>query len=230
MRFFRLCCRFALAVGMVLSLGTTTMAQDYDWRAVLSQSVKVQMEINRKFEFSKERQVSLHFTMGIPFFDGELITRTRFLSKEGNLGEILFMSPDEQLLEFVTVSTGTVGGDTNQERLERLFSVIEGQVYPTLTPPPTANILGGRIVDIAGHPAVEFVALFDDADNGNIAARIVGVISPNNKDVVFVVQQTMRDTLGLSGLDEMALTFGGSMLTSLTFQAYRDEDGSLVDF
>lgn len=222
--------RIALAVALALPLGTMATAQAYDWRTALSQSVEVQMEINEEYEFSKERVVPIHFSMGVPFLEGALITRTRFPSGQGNLGEMQFLSPNEQLLEYVTVSVGTVGGDTLEERLQRVFSVIEGQVYPSLTPPQTANILGARRADIAGHPAVEFVSLFDDPAQGSVAARIVGLIAPNETDVIFVVQQTIRDRMGLIGPDELANTFAGAMLSSLTFQAYRDASGALLEF
>lgn len=72
--------------------------------------------------------------------------------------------------------------------------------------------------------------MFENPALGPVAARIVGVISPNDKDVVVVVQQTMRDKMGLAGPDELAKTFGGTMLSSLTFQAYRGADGKLVAF
>lgn len=219
-----------LAIALALPIGTVATAQGYDWRTALSQSVKVQMEIDQEFEFSKKRFVPVHFTMGVPFYDGTLITRTRFPEVEGNLGEMMFLSPDEQLLEFVTVSVGTVGGDTTDERLERLFAVIDRQVYPSLTPPPSAEVLGGRIIEVGGRPAIEFVSLFDNPEQGAVAARIVGVISPNDKDVVFLVQQTMRDRLDLTGADELASTFGGSMIASITFQAYRDDEGTLIEF
>ena len=166
-----------LAVALALPLGTMAMAQDYDWRAVLSQSVKVQMKINLEFEFSKERVVPVHFTMGVPFSQGTLLTRTRFPKTQGNLGKMQFLSPDKVLLEYVTISAGTVGGDTPDERLKRFFAVIDRQVYPSLTPPASAKVLGGRITKGAGQPAVEFVSLFDDPELGPVAARIVGVIA-----------------------------------------------------
>jgi len=226
--------RIILAAALALPLGTMisapAIAQDYDWRTVLDQSVKVQMKIDLEFEFSKERTLPIHFTMGVPFSTDKLITRTRFPKVQGNVGEMQFLSPDGTLLEYITFSVGTVGGDTTEERLKRLFAVIDRQVYPSLSPPESANVLGGRMIEIAGHPAVEFVSLFDDPARGAVAARIVGVISPNEKDVVIVVQQTMRDQMGLAGPDELAKTFGGTMLSSLTFQAYRGETGRLVKF
>lgn len=222
--------KLALAVVLALSFGKMATAQDYDWRTVLSQSVKVQMKINLQFEFSKKRTVPIHFTMGVPFSVDKLLTRTRFPLEQGNLGELQFLSPDGQLLEYVTVSVGTVGGDTLEDRMKRVFAVIDRQVYPSLTPPPSANILGGRHIKVAGHPAVEFVSLFDDPAQGPVAARIVGVLAPNQTDVIFVVQQTMRDKMGLSGPDELANTFAGAMLSSVTFQAYRDASGTLIKF
>jgi hypothetical protein len=141
-----------------------------------------------------------------------------------------FLSPDESLLEYVTVSVGTIGGDTPEERLKRVYSVIETQVYPSLTPPASAKVLGGRIAELGGHPAVEYVSLFDTPSYGPVAARIVGVIAPNDTDVVFVVQQTMRDKLDLAGPEELSETFAGTLSSSLTFQAYRDASGSLVKF
>lgn len=226
--------RILLAAALALPFFSATpsqgTAQDYDWRAVLSQSVKVQMKIDLEFEFSKERTLPIHFTMGVPFSTEKLVTRTRFPKVQGNVGELQFLSPDGTLLEYITISVGTVGGDSADERLKRLFAIIDRQVYPSISPPESANILGGRIVEIASHPAVEFVSLFDDPARGPVAARIVGVISPNEKDVVIVVQQTMRDQMGLAGPDELAKTFGGTMLSSLTFQAYRDEAGKLVKF
>lgn len=223
---------FSIFLGLVSGPQVTAQetTQQYDWRSVLSQSVKVQMKINAEFELSKERLVPVHFTLGVPFSKGALLTRTRFPLKQGNLGEMQFLSPDETLLEFVTISVGTVGGATAEDRLKRLFALIEQQVYPSLTPPPSAKALGGRKTTIAGHPAVEFVALFDVPKRGAVAARIVGVISPNETDVVIFVQQIMRAEMGLSGPNELAETFGGAMLSSLTFEAYRDASGSLVKF
>ncbi|MCY0148944.1 hypothetical protein OEG84_14835 [Hoeflea sp. G2-23] len=226
--------KIALATVLALSLGTMATAQDtaqdYDWRAILEQSVKVQMKIDAGYEVSKERVVPLHFTMGVPFSKGSLTTRTRFPKQRGNLGELQFLSPDGTLLEYVTFSTGTISGDTTDERLKRLFVLIDEQVYPSLTPPPEAKILGGRITEVSGHPAVEFMSLFADPARGPVAARIVGVIAPNRTDVVIFVQQTMRDKMALAGPDELARTFGGAMLSSLTFQAYRDASGALIDF
>ncbi|AKI01334.1 hypothetical protein IMCC20628_02637 [Hoeflea sp. IMCC20628] len=226
--------KIALAIVLALPLGTMATAQDtapdYDWRAVIGQSVKVQMKINAEFEVSKERVVPVHFTMGVPFSKGKLLTRTRFPKQTGNLGEMQFLSLDKTLLEYVTILVGKVDAETADERLKRLFALIDEQVYPSLTPPPTAKILGGRITKIAGHPAVEFVSLFTHPEQGPVAARIVGVIAPNQTDVVIFVQQTMRDEMGLAGPDELAKTFAGVMLSSLTFQAYRDASGVLVGF
>lgn len=221
---------FILTLALALPIGTAAMAQDYDWRSVLSRSVKVQMKVNLQYEFSKKRSVPIHFTMGIPFSADDLITRTRFPEEHGNLGEVMFVSPDEQLLEYVTVSVGTVGGDTQEDRMKRIFAMIDRQVYPSLTAPPNAKVLGGRHTEISGHPAVEFVSLFDNPDQGSVAARIVGVLAPNQTDVVFLVQQSMYKHLDLTGPDELANTFGGAMLSSLTFQAYRDASGKLVKF
>lgn len=220
---------FLTILALTLPIGSVATAQSYDWRKVLGQSVKVQMKIDLAYEVSKERSVPIHFTMGVPFSDGALITRTRFPSKEGNLGEMIFLSPDEDLLEFVTVSFGTVGGNTPDDRLQEVFNVIEGQVYPLLDAPENANILGGRKTEVSGRPAVEFISLFDNPA-GPVAARIMGVIAPNDTDVVFVVQQAMREKLQLGGVSELAETFGGSMVSSLTFQAYRDASGSLIEF
>lgn len=227
---------FALSLGaqataqVVAQDVAKVSVQDYDWRTVLRQSVKVQMRINAEFELSKERVVPVHFTLSVPFSKGKLLTRTRFPLKQGNLGEMQFLSPDKTLLEFVTISVATVGGDTAEARLQRLFALIEKQVYPSLTPPTSAKVLGGRKTKIAGHPAVEFVALFDVPKRGAVAARIVGVVSPNETDVVIFVQQIMRAEMGLTGPNELAETFGGAMLSSLTFQAYRDASGNLVEF
>lgn len=219
-----------LAIAMVLSLATVSHAQDYDWRTVLSESVKVQMVINSEFEFSKERVVPLHFSMGIPFSEGELVTQTRFPQTQGNVGEMRFRTPDGLLLEFITISLGTINGDTEEDRLSGIFGTIESQVYPSITPPESANILGGRKVEIAGRPAVEFVSLFDHPELGAIAARIVGVIAPNDTHVIFIVQQSLRDQMNLAGLEELSKTFGGTMLSSLTFQAYRNDAGELISF
>jgi len=222
--------KLLMALFLMLPFSTMASAQDFDWRTVLSQSIKVQMKIDLAFEVSKERVVPLHFTMGVPMSPDKLITRTHFPKEQGNLGEMVFQSPDNTLLEFVTISLGTIGGDTTEERQQRLFSLIETQVYPSLAPPETAQVLGGRRAVVAGQPAVEFVALFDSPSQGPIAARITGVISPNDTDLVIMVQQTMRNPMDLSGPDELAKTFAGTMLSSLTFQAYRDESGTLVDF
>ena len=234
----RLLSTAVVTVALVLPLAGMASAENtaqpaarpYDWRSVLTQSVKVQMKINSEFEFSKKRRVPIHFTMGLPFSKDTLITRTRFPEQQGNLAEIQFLSPDKMLMEYITISVGTVGGDTAEERLKRLFAVIDRQVYPSLTPPSTAKILGGRKTTIAGHPAIEFVSLFEDPKLGSVAARIVGVIAPNNTDVVFLVQRTMRDKMNLSGPDELAKTFGGTILSSLTFQGYRDASGAFVAF
>lgn len=223
-------CRIILAIALTLPLGTMATAQDYDWRTVLSKSLKVQMKINLEFEFSKKRRVPIHFTMGIPFLKGKLITRTRFHKEKGNLGEMMFLASDKKLLEYVTISVGTVGGSTTDERLKRVFSIIEKQVYPSLKPPTTAKVFGGRRSKIGDHPAVEFVSLFDDPKLGQVAARIVGIIAPNNTDVVFVIQQTMRNEMKLNGPDDLAKTFAGFMASSITFQAYRNKAGKLIKF
>lgn len=219
-----------VTLALALPIGTAVFAQGYDWRTVLSQSIKMQMEINLEYEFSKKRSVPIHFTMGVPLSPDNLITRSRFPEEQGNLGEIMFLSPDEQLLEYVTVSIGAIGGDTQEDRMKRIFAVIDRQVYPSLAPPPNAKVLGGRYIEVGGHPAVEFVSLFDNPDQGAVAARIVGVLAPNETEVVFMVQQAMYQRLDLSGPDELAKTFGGAMLSSLTFQAYRDESGTLIKF
>ncbi|MFK7938736.1 MAG: hypothetical protein AB8B82_05110 [Roseovarius sp.] len=224
------CTLFALIAALSFSPAHVAQAQDYDWRAVLSQSEKVQLNVDTSFETSKKRMVPVHFSMGVPFAKETLITRTRFPETQGNLGEMQFLSPDQTLLEFITFSTGTVNGATPDERMKNLFGVIDNQVYPSLTPPETAKNLGGRITQVAGHPAVEYLALFDDPQQGAVAARIVGVIAPNNRDAVFFIQQTMRERMGLKDVDELAKTFGGTMLESLTFQAYRDASGALVAF
>lgn len=218
------------ALALTLPMMPAAHAQDYDWRGILAQSVKVQMEINSEFEMSKQRFVPLHFTMAVPFSDGDLITRTMFPETEGNLAEFLFLSPDDRLLEYVTVSTGEVNPGTLDERMQYVFEVIERQIYPTITPPADAEVLGGRRAEVAGRPAVEFVALFNDPAQGPVAARIVGVIAPNDTGVVFVVQQSIRTPLDLAGPDELSATFAGSMLSSLTFQAHRDASGNLVSF
>lgn len=219
---------FAAGVVSVFSaLGAA--AQGHDWRGAMERATMVTAAFDQDYERGNQRLLPLHFSIGVPFLDGQVQTQTRAM-KEGNVFEARFLTPEGIFLEYVTVSTGTVGAGDLDSKLSTIFEVIEGQIYPTLGLTGEVEVLGGRIVEIGGRPGVEWIALADLPDQGVLVARIVGVMSPNETDVAFFVQQTMRDRMGLAGPDDMALTYGGSMAGSVRFQAYRDGTGALIEF
>lgn len=205
-------------------------AQPHDWRSGLTQTPPITVPFEMDYQLRNERLLPIHFSIQVPFGNGPVQTQTRGMP-DGNIYEVRFLTPDGALLEYLTLSSGTIDAATPDEVHRAVFNVIEQFVYPSIGFPADAEVLGGRIADFDGHQAVEFMAISSEPDQRVIVARIVGVVSPNGRDVLFFVQQTLRDRMGIAGPDEMAMTYAGVVAQSVAFIAFRDADGvTMVPF
>lgn len=219
----------AIAATSLFFTVTVATAQPHDWRSGVAETPNVAVAFEEPYEIANARQLPLHFSVMIPMGDGIVQTQTRGMP-EGNIFEARFLTPDGALLEYLTISAGTVQGDTPAQHQQGIYDVIVQHVYPSIGFSADAEVLGGREAEFAGQPAVEFMAISTDPTYDIIVARIVGVVAPNGTDVVFFVQQSVRDTLGLGGPNEMSLTYAGGVADSIAFIADRTEAGDLVPF
>ena len=205
-------------------------AQPHDWRSGLTQSPPITVPFEMDYQLRNERSLPVHFSIQGPLGNGAVQTQSRALP-EGNNYEARFLTADGALLEYLSVSSGTIATTTPDEAHRAVFNVIDQFVYPSIDFPPTAEVLGGRIADFNGNPAIEFMAIRSEPDQAVIVARIVGVVAPNGRDIVLFVQQTLRDRMGIGSPDEMSMTYAGGVAQSVTFIAYRAADGiTMVPF
>lgn len=204
-------------------------ARPHDWRTGVAQTPTFTVPFEMDYQIAQSRLLRLHFSVRVPLGDGLMQTQTRGMA-EGNIYEARFLTPDGALLEYLTISSGTVEGTTTQELQQSIYDVIVQFVYPSIGFGENAEVLGGREAVIGGQTAVEFMAISREPEQAMIVARIVGVVSPNNRDVLFFLQQSLPDNLGLSGVNEMSLTYAGAIADSVQFIAYRGENNEMIPF
>jgi hypothetical protein len=220
-----------LAIGVLTTLPFAAQADVVDFRSVIAASPSASVLMGDQLAQSRARTYPFHITLDVPNTSGEVTLSAIFPEGEGtNLAEFIYHVDGQRLLEYGTMSYATIGDGAAEERLQFLYDVIEGQVYPTLGAPDDANVLGGRVISVGPYTAVEFIALFSTDDLDLTAARIVGVLAPVGPHAVIFVQQTGATRLGIGDVNELPETFLGRILSSLTILAARDETGTMVQF
>jgi len=225
----------AARVGQILFLTVITalpafaQTDSINFRMILSVSPVATVHLDERYEEANNRLLPLHLSMPVAEPAEQVALRTRFMD-QGLWGEFVYFTQDGRLLEYITLSHATIDDGTQDDRLQAIYMVMENQVYPTLNPPDDADILGGRIVSIGDYPAVEFISVFDNPDQGMMTARIVGVIPPAGSDVLIFVQLTVLERMRITDVNELVATFGGRMLSGLAFSAWRDAQGVVQGF
>lgn len=219
----------ALLALCVAGFPSFTLAQVQDWRTDLAQSDAAVLDFGDVFEGNTNRQLQIYFTVEVPRGGPNVTVQSR-LPDIGSLYEVRYVSPEGQLLEYLTISSGTIAPPTPDLTHKDLFNVIEQFAYPSIEFPADAEVLGGRISDFNGLTALEFMAIRRVEGEATFVARIMGVVSPNGVDTLFFIQQTASEPMGLQHPDEMAETYAGSVSGSVVFNAYRDGAGALIPF
>ncbi len=215
--------------AMVFAAPSAGVAQPTDWRDVAQEAIPVVVPFARDYEIANLRQLPLHFTASFPLLEDRITIQTRPMTT-GNIYEARILSLDGALLEYLTVSAGTITQGPADGRMQSVYNVVTNFVYPSIGFPADAEVFGGRIAEFGGYPALEFMARSSVEGQDPLAARIVGVVAPNGVDVVFFLQLTVPNRVQINGPDDLLLTYLGRVADTVVFTAYRDASGAMVPF
>lgn len=214
-------CIFALS-----SLTLPALAQNFDYRSIISQGTTTTISLESEFEQRHERQLALHFTLDVPSDSEKMQLQSNFKQAD-RLGSIRFLTIDGRIAETVDMFSGTIPAGPHETREESLASLLQNQVVPNLGTFEDLNVLGARRMMVGTYSAIEVVALYASEGNGQIGLRVVGVFPPAGENILIFVSHTVLDVVAILGVNDLPSTLAGQTLQSVHFSGTRALNGML---
>jgi hypothetical protein len=219
------------AVALMFALTQAASAQSisgFDHRAVLEQAEPRPLVVGEALEQETGRSLPLHFELQVPHADG-LLNVEIDTSNPSLYATIIFRTPEGYTAERTQILDASVPAGRLKEREEILGDMLQNEILPMLGDLPELRVLGTIAGSVGRHPAMELIAVYNDANGvGPVLLRIAGAFPPQGERILVTVSQVAGVHVPFTHARDLVGTMSYAMLETLNFRHRRTEDGSLA--
>ncbi|MBN9671300.1 hypothetical protein [Roseibium aggregatum] len=158
------------------------------------------------------------FSFLVPTEDDVVVLMDQAPGRGSAFVKLNFITKDRKLIENIQFVPMTLKLATTQERLNAVGRLLAGTAFQRAVAnhaKPTRDLV--RAVRIGDYNGVEVIGSYEDAVEGKMYLRIVGILNPNSRDGIVAIANVVASRLDLPAPNDFPRTRGGVLLKNFRF-------------